>query len=145
MGMLCENEVIFYMKEYLSNKWDSVTFLQNNNKGVDIIATNSDDILYIEAKGDISNRNRKLNIEKPFSNLQKKHYWDAAYAQLPQLEVKYNTRPTMVGMVVSDNDVYREMYRRCSRRMQLMGDGLWFVASDGKVEVALEPKKITYK
>ncbi|GLR83042.1 hypothetical protein GCM10007856_57500 [Azospirillum oryzae] len=150
-AFLVEDEVSFFVASYLERKGGKILqLLTNGRSGADIIVEWQGGYLVIEAKGGGSQKPTSAKYGQAFDRLRMQQSWDAAVAQLPQLEggekaVYLHGRkiqPDYLGIAVPDTPTYRMMFGWCSRRLDFLGDGVWFVNQDGTVHEELEPRPI---
>lgn len=148
---LVEDEVAASVATYLKNKGGKVLqLLTNGRTGADLIVEWQGGYLVIEAKGGGSQKPGSAKFGQAFSPLQMQQSWDAAVAQLPQLEggekaVNLHGRkiqPSYLGIAVPDTPTYRMMFAWCRRRLEFLGDGVWFVEHNGSVDEALAPRLV---
>jgi len=153
-GFVTEDEVAEDVAQFLIRQGGvRRQCLQGGAPGADVIVEWQGGLLVIEAKGGGSQRPSSKRFGQPFTPLQMKQSWDAAVAQLPQLEggVKpiYLDRqvviPDYLGIAVPDHSIFRMMFVWCRRRLEFLGDGVWFVSQDGTVTEALAPRWIPFE
>lgn len=96
----------------------------------------------IEAKGCGSQRPDSRRAGLPFTKLQCRQSWDAAYSKLPEMAERGDKifgRPIAVGLALPNHPVFRDRFELARSRLSMTGDGVWFVGIDGAAIEALAP------
>ncbi|HYD69290.1 hypothetical protein [Azospirillum sp.] len=146
-----EDEVAASVAAYFERKGGKVLqLLTKGAPGADVIIKWQEGYLVIEAKGGGSQKPSSARFGEAFTRLKMQQSWDAAVAQLPQIEggkkrvyVDGNMiLPDYLGIAVPDTPTYRMMFDWCRRRLEFLGDGVWFVEQNGTVHEALAPRLV---
>lgn len=100
--MLTENDVILKLSEFLSdNDYEIIQQLNTNQKGIDIIAKNDSEVVYIEAKGETSSKSSSNRFGKPFNRNQiRVHIARAIFTCLETLSDAPSGKKTSIGLAL---------------------------------------------
>jgi hypothetical protein len=134
--MLTENDVIFILSNYLSSQgYDIISALNTGEKGIDLIAENSEHRLYIEAKGETSSKEHTARFGSSFNTNQiKSHVSRALLAAMMVLDETANNPKVIAGIALPDNFGHRSLVNKILKPVSVLGIKIFWVSSEGVVE-----------
>ncbi len=136
--MLTESDVIKAVCDFLEGKgYKILQQLKESEKGDDIIAVSADgrERVFIEAKGETSSRKTSAIYGKPFSRGQVRvHVAEAFYRAAQKLE-NDGVNSISAGIALPDNQDHTEMVGRIKRALEILHIEVFWVSSEGLVEV----------
>jgi len=122
--MLTENDVIDAVCKYLeANGYEIQQRATTRERGPDILAVRKspDVTLYVEAKGETSNKPSSRRFGKPFDSAQcKDHVTNAFYSAAAALSAQREGVTTRAGIALPET----KRHRACIARIQAALDGL---------------------
>jgi len=109
--MLTENQIVKKVTEFLKRKGYKIKqSLNTTQKGIDIIAQNNSEEIYIEAKGETSSLKNSKRYGEPFNKNQVKiHISAALLATIKVISKKPSGDKTKTGIALPDNNEHRSI------------------------------------
>ena len=135
--MLTEDDVVDAVCSYLERVGYKITRkCATTQRGDDIVAEkrSSPIALYIEAKGETSNRKTSKKYGKPFSRSQcRDHVANAFYRAARMLGGKKSTKGVRVGVALPDNPMHRELIAKVQSALHQLRIGVFWVGINRQV------------
>ena len=127
--MLTENDIVECLAEFLQSKNYRITQkLTTNQPGIDIIAENKDEKLYIEAKGETSASKTSKRYGLPFNRNQvKSHISVALLATMKVISSKPAGNKTKVGIALPDNEEQRKVIDKILPALEMLDIRIYWV------------------
>lgn len=134
--MLTENDIISLLTTYLENSGYKISqSLSTTQKGIDVIAENNNHILYIEAKGETSSREKSNRYGNAFNLDQiKSHVSRAILAAMKVLNDKPAGPKTKAAIALPDTAGHRKLLKKISNPLKTLGIKCFFVSEGGVTE-----------
>ena len=138
--MLTENDIINASCQFLkAHGYEVLRRLTTRERGLDIVARRSgvDPVeLRVEAKGETSSKAGTNRYGKPFSTAQSRdHVACAIYAAAAMLEKPTAGHVVRVAIALPGTAGHRKQVQAVNLAMQRLEIGVFWVASDGAVEL----------
>ena len=134
--MLTENDVIAILSKYLElNNYRIISALSTGERGIDLIAENTEHCLFIEAKGETSSKGYTARYGTPFTNNQiKSHVSRALLAAMMVLNNAKGSPKIIAGIALPDNAGHRSVVDKIRLPLNTLGIKLFWVSSSGVTE-----------
>lgn len=134
--MLTENDIVNILAEYLVKEGytinQSLTTLQT---GIDLIAENSKEVLYVEAKGETSSKEGTNRYGSSFSSNQiKSHVSRAILSSMIVLQENPSGSKTKVAIALPDNLGHRNLVLKVLKPLKSISIIVFLISADGKVD-----------
>jgi len=133
--MLYESEVSAAVVNYLHAKGYHINKESKpTEKGIDIIAENDSEVLYIEVKGETSFREGSKRFGKPFHSGQVTHHVaHALYSTLKDFDKQTFGSKTRVAMAFSDTPEFQKRIMLISNSLSKLQIPVYLVGPDSTV------------
>ena len=130
--MLTENDIIENLAYYLkSNGYVIEQKLSTNQPGIDLIAENNSEKLYIEAKGETSALKTSNRYGNPFNRNQvKTHIGVALLATMRVITSQPAGNRTKVGIALPDNEEQRRVISEIINALKQLEIKIYWVTND---------------
>ncbi|WP_203296525.1 hypothetical protein [Luteirhabdus pelagi] len=130
--MLTENDIVEKLADYLkTNGYVIEQKLTTNQTGIDLIAENNSEKLYIEAKGETSSLKTSNRYGKPFNRNQvKSHIGVALLATMRVITSKPAGNRTKVGIALPDNEEQRRVISQIIDALKQLEIKIYWVTND---------------
>lgn len=134
--MLTENEIIDALANYLQKKGYNIqNSCTTTERGIDLIAENNGEVLYIEAKGETSSKESTKRFGLTFtSNQIKSHVSRAILASMLVLQDKPAGPKTKVGIALPDNPGHRNLILKIINPLKSLSIKIFLVSADNKID-----------
>ena len=129
--MLTENDIVEKLAEFLQkNGYEIEQKLTTNQTGIDIIAENDFEKIYIEAKGETSASKTSKRFGLPFNRNQvKSHISVALLATMIVISSKPSGIKTKVGIALPDNEEHRRVINKIIPALKKLDIKLYWVSN----------------
>ena len=135
--MLTENDILENLSNYLIAKgYKENQRLSTIQLGVDLIAENDSEILYIEAKGETSSKSETRRFGKPFdSNQIKSHVSRAILSAFEIISEKPSGIKTKAAIALPNNLGHKKLINKILPALNLSGIRVYPVDFETVIEV----------
>jgi hypothetical protein len=135
--MLSENAIIDAVcKHLLAQGFDINQSLNTKQRGIDIIAVKDGFTLYVEAKGETSDRIGSQRFGKAFDASQvRDHVANAFYCAAAMLQKAPSSKPVRAGIALPDERLHRDRIAAVQKALQTLGIPIFWVSPGGSVRV----------
>jgi Holliday junction resolvase-like predicted endonuclease len=132
--MLTENDIVNILAKHLENKGYAIKqTLTTSQTGIDLIAENDKEILFVEAKGETSSKQSTNRYGLGFdSNQIKSHVSRAILASMIVLQSKPAGPKTNVAIALPDN--HRDIILKITNPLKSLGIKVYLITGDRKVD-----------
>lgn len=135
--MLTENDILEVLSSYLIAKgYKEIKRSNTKQTGVDLIAENADEILYIEAKGETSSKSETSRFGLEFSGGQiKSHVSRAILAAFEIISEKPAGSRTKAAIALPNNKGHQKLINKILPALTQSGIRVFLVGFDSVVEL----------
>jgi hypothetical protein len=136
--MITENQVVQAVVQFLKDKGYACHSCGTQQKGDDVVAVKCDAAfsLYIEAKGETSDRPGSNRYGKPFTASQcQDHVAKAFYRAAEMQQCESPSEPRRVGIALADTELHRMYIARIGNALQRLEVALFWVDRHGNVKI----------
>lgn len=135
--MLTENDIVESVSQFLKSKnYDIIQSLKTNEQGIDIIAKEGNELLFIEAKGETSSVKTSKRYGLPFTRNQiRNHISVAIFACMKVITKNQGQQNVKVGIALPDTKIQREILNSVLPALKSMKILIYWV---GESEVIVE-------
>ncbi len=135
--MLTENDILEILRSYLVGKGYQVKQqLSTKQTGIDLIAENVDEILYVEAKGETSSKLETSRYGKIFNGAQiKSHISRAILSAFEVISGKSGNPKTQAAIALPDNEGHRKIVNKILPALHHSNIRVYLVSFDSVTEL----------
>ncbi|MDB5149729.1 MAG: hypothetical protein JWQ57_3749 [Mucilaginibacter sp.] len=134
--MLTENDIVTLLAKHLINEGYAIKqSLTTTQTGIDLIAENNKEVLYVEAKGETSSKEATNRFGLSFSSNQiKSHVSRAVLTSMITLQEKPSGPKIKVAIALPDNAGHRNLILKILIPLKSLSIKVFLISADGSVD-----------
>jgi hypothetical protein len=134
--MLTENDIVTFLSKYLINEGYVIKQSRTTTQtGIDLIAENNKEVLYVEAKGETSSKETTNRFGLSFnSNQIKSHVSRAVLTSMITLQEKPSGPKSKVAIALPDNPGHRDLILKILTPLKSLSIRVYLISEDGSVD-----------